>query len=59
MNEKLKQCIMEMLRMGEDPDSVCKSLSFAYDCLHNIKGYKPSHDMADLYRAWKDADFRP
>ena len=59
MNEKLKQCIMEMLRMGEDPEVISTSLAKALDLLHYVKDYKPNHDIADFYRAYKDADFRP
>jgi hypothetical protein len=59
MNEKLKQCILETLRMGEDPDKLCNDFEMAFQYLKNIKTYNPNHDMADFYRAYKDADFRP
>lgn len=59
MNEKLKQCIVEMLRMGEDPAVIAQSLEDAQSKMIGLKDWRPNHDMADLYRAYKDADFRP
>jgi hypothetical protein len=59
MNEKLKQCILEMLRMGADPDELQESLRQAVNHMATVKTYKPNHDLADFYRAYKDADFRP
>lgn len=59
MNEKLKQCIMEMLRMGEDPQKIQASLENAFRSLQGLEHYQPNHDVADFYRAYKDADFRP
>lgn len=59
MNEKLKQCILEMLRMGEDPATIAESCRESLQYLNTIKTYVPNHDMADFYRAYKDADFRP
>jgi hypothetical protein len=59
MNDKLKQCVMEMLRMGEDPEDIQLCLEHVHTSLNGIKEYIPNHDMADFYRAYKDADFRP
>lgn len=59
MNEKLKQCVMELLRMGVSPDDVTSSLREATGYMSMIKDYKPNHDLADFYRAFKDADHRP
>lgn len=59
MNDKLKQCILEMLRMGEDPSEISTALREATGYLSMVKDYKPNHDMADFYRAYKDADHRP
>ncbi len=59
MNEKVKQSILEMLRMGEDPEELAESLRESLNYLHLVKSYVPNHDMADFYRAYKDADFRP
>lgn len=59
MNGKLKQCVLEMLRMGEKPEEIQKSLEQAHGLLHHVKDYEPNHDMADFHRAYKDADFRP
>lgn len=50
---------MEMLRMGEDPDVVEQSLATALHAMQYVKDYQPDHDIADFYRAYKDADFRP
>jgi hypothetical protein len=59
MDARIKQVVLEMLRMGEDPDSIYESMKEAVCLLGGIKSYKPNHDMADFYRAYKDADFRP
>jgi hypothetical protein len=59
MDARIKQVIMEMLRMGEDPDIIQKSIEDAYTYLRSVKTYQPNHDLADFYRAYKDADFRP
>ena len=50
---------MEMLRMGEQPEDIMKSLELGYNSLKNVKYYEPNHDEADFYRAYKDADHRP
>lgn len=59
MNVKIKQCILEMLRMGEQPEEIMKSLELAHGMLNHVKHYEPNHDMADFYRAYKDSDHRP
>lgn len=59
MNTKIKQCLLEMLRMGEKPEDIMKSLEEAHGMLNHVKNYEPNHDMADFYRAYKDADHRP
>jgi hypothetical protein len=59
MNQKLKQCVMEMLRMGEDPEEIAESCRESLNYLHSLKTYEPNHDLADFYRAYKDAYFRP
>lgn len=59
MDARIKQLIMEMLRMGEDPIKIQDSLDSAYNLLNGVKQYQPNHDLADFYRAYKDADFRP
>lgn len=59
MDARIKQLILEMLRMGEDPYQIQESLDRAYNLLNGIKHYQPNHDMADFYRAYKDADHRP
>lgn len=59
MDARIKQVIMEMLRMGEDPEEITKSLGEAYNMMYAVKEYKPNHDLADFHRAYKDADFRP
>lgn len=59
MNQKVKQSILEMLRMGEDPEELAESLRQSLNYLLLVKNYEPNHDMADFYRAYKDADFRP
>lgn len=59
MDARIKQLVLEMLRMGEDPYQIQESLDRAYNLLNGIKHYQPNHDMADFYRAYKDADHRP
>ena len=59
MDARIKQVILEMLRMGEDPLVIHESMKEAMCLLGGIKTYTPNHDMADFYRAYKDADFRP
>jgi hypothetical protein len=59
MDARIKQLMLELLRMGEDPKAIQTSLEEAHSLLHNVKSYEPNHDMADFYRAYKDADFRP
>jgi hypothetical protein len=59
MNHKLKQCVMEMLRMGEDPEEIAEACRETLHYMHSLKTYEPNHDLADYYRAYKDADFRP
>lgn len=48
-----------MLRMGEDPADIAESCRESLQYLNTVKTYAPNHDMADFYRAYKDADFRP
>lgn len=50
---------MEMLRMGEDPEEIAESCRESLNYLHSLRTYEPNHDLADFYRAYKDADHRP
>ena len=59
MDARIKQVILEMLRMGEDPTDIHDSMKEAISLLGGLKTYTPNHDMADFHRAYKDADFRP
>lgn len=59
MDARIKQLMLEMLRMGEEPEVIQKSLAQAHDLLHHVKSFEPNHDMADFHRAYKDADHRP
>ncbi len=59
MDARIKQLMLEMLRMGENPEVIQKSIEEAHALLQHVKSYEPNHDMADFYRAYKDADFRP
>lgn len=59
MDAKIKQVLLEMLRMGEQPEVIMKSLEEAHGMLNHVKNYEPNHDMADFHRAYKDADHRP
>lgn len=59
MDARVKQLVLEMLRMGEKPEDIWTSLIQASKLLNNVETYEPNHDMADFYRAYKDADFRP
>jgi hypothetical protein len=59
MNEKLKQCILEMLRMGEDPYAIQKALGHAWEDIGKAVTYKGENQVAEFAKAIKDADFRP
>lgn len=59
MNDKLKQCILEMLRMGEDPYQVQKALGHAWEDVGKAMNYKGENQIAEFAKAIKDADFRP
>jgi len=59
MDARIKQCMLEMLRMGEQPEVIQKSIEEAHALLQHVKTYEPNHDMADFYRAFKDSDHRP
>lgn len=59
MDARVKQLVLEMLRMGEKPEDIMTSFLQASRLLHDVEGYIPNHDMADFYRAYKDADHRP
>jgi hypothetical protein len=59
MDARIKQVVLELLRMGEDPHNIHESMKEAMALLGGIKTYTPNHDMADFYRAYKDADHRP
>jgi hypothetical protein len=59
MDARIKQVVLEMLRLGEKPEEVRESLLHAGRLLNELHDYQPNHDMADFHRAYKDADFRP
>jgi uncharacterized protein (DUF433 family) len=59
INDKLKQCILEMLRMGEDPDKIQEALGVAYHDVEKARTYKGQNQVAEFAQAIKDADFRP
>lgn len=59
INQKLKQCILEMLRMGEDPDMIQHALGVAYEDIGKARHYKGENQVAEFAQALKDANFRP
>lgn len=59
INDKLKQCILEMLRMGEDPIEIQKALGIAYEDVYKAMNYKGQNQVAEFAQAIKDSDFRP
>jgi uncharacterized protein (DUF433 family) len=59
INEKLKQCILEMLRMGEDPMEIQKALGIAYEDVYKAINYKGVDQVSEFAKAIKDSDFRP
>ena len=59
INEKLKQCILEMLRMGEDPAEIQNALGTAYHDVEKARTYKGADQVAEFAKAIKDSDFRP
>lgn len=59
MNEKIKQAILESLRLGAKPEEIQAYLAELHHKLGFVVAFKPDHDIADFHRAYKDADFRP
>lgn len=59
MDARVKQLVLEMLRMGEKPEDIMTSFLEASRLLHGVEDYIPNHDIADFYRAYKDSDHRP
>lgn len=59
MSEKLKQCIVEMLRMGEDPEQVQRALGHAWEDVRKAMNYKGVDQVSEFAKAIHDADFRP
>ena len=59
INDKLKQCILEMLRMGEDPYQIQKALGHAWEDVAKAVNYKGGDQVAEFAQAIKDSDFRP
>lgn len=60
MENKIKQAILEMLRMGEDPHELLTILSSAYHNLSEARDYVPvGNDIQDYAQAIKESDFRP
>lgn len=59
INEKLKQCILEMLRMGESPLDIQQALGVAFHDVEKAMNYKGANQVAEFAQAIKDSDFRP
>ena len=60
MENKIKQAVSEMLRMGEDPHEVSELLAKAYQRLKEARDYTPvDEEYIEYVQAIKDADFRP
>lgn len=61
MNNRIKQTVLEMLRMGSDPNDILDMLSMATADLGDAIDYKndKSTGYLEYYLAIKDSDFRP
>lgn len=60
MENKIKQAVLEMLRMGGDPHEILAILSRTYHDLDEARDFIPvNNDIAEYNKAIKDADFRP
>lgn len=61
MNNRIKQVVLEMLRMGANPNEVLNMLSVATGDLGDAIEYRDekSTGYLEYYLAIKDADFRP
>lgn len=59
MEGKLKQAVLECLRMGEDPNEVYKVLERLAGLITEAVHYKPQNAVADFYQAIQDAKYRP
>lgn len=57
---KIKQAVLEMLRMGVSVATINDALNKAYADLQQAVNYKPMNtDVGEYHQAIIDADFRP
>lgn len=60
MNDKIKQAVLEMLRMGANPDDVTDLLLQTSRDLQTAKEYRTKQvGFYDYVTAMHDSDFRP
>lgn len=61
MNNRIKQVVLEMLRMGANPNDVLNMLSVATGDLGDAIEYKDDRSTGYLeyFLAIKESDFRP
>ena len=59
MSVKIKQVILEQLRMGENPNMIAEYLMKSYDDIMKAQRYQQNDQVAEFAQAIKDADFRP
>lgn len=59
-DNKVKQAVLELLRMGVSVASINDMLNKAYADLQQAVNYQPmNHDIGEYHQAIRDADFRP
>ena len=59
MNGEIKQAVLEALRMGADPNEMCKHLEHMSRLIREAVGYKPNSELPNFYQAIQDAKYRP
>lgn len=59
MDGQIKQAVLEALRMGADPNEMCKHLEYMSRLIREAVSYKPNSELPNFYQAIQDAKYRP
>lgn len=59
MEGQIKQAVLEALRMGADPNEMCKHLEYMARLIREAANYKPNSELPNFYQAIQDAKYRP
>jgi hypothetical protein len=59
MYGKIKQAILEALRVGEDPDEIINCLEDMERLIKAAQLHTPSRDLQDFYQAIQDSHHAP